>query len=206
MNEKELAEFIARLPEHLRFFFEEPPAGMDAEETIRFSRDRMAKVRRHREELIAHGIAADRFLAEAEAKVQDLEEKNTEADKAEDILLHAGGGSGGCRIRFVPAKHGNAQSHGGSQSVRSKSAGVARAVGRVGQTVPEGRRMKRGAGNAEHGKSRGSFGIPRSPFRVPRWADGDSDVQPEAVALFVEEGTDHFLGGGVFAANARQVP
>src|SRR5687767_3708141 len=66
MSEKELAEFVAKLPEHLRFFFEVPAEGLEAEEFFKWTRERLDKVRQHREELMAHGIAADSYLAEAE--------------------------------------------------------------------------------------------------------------------------------------------
>jgi hypothetical protein len=77
MNEKELAELMARLPEHLRFFFVQAPAGLDAEEFIRYSSDLFAKVRQHRDELIAHGIAADRFLADMVTTSRYSEPMNT---------------------------------------------------------------------------------------------------------------------------------
>ena len=89
MNEKELATFIARLPDHLRFFFEQPPKGLEAEELLAFSRERISKVRQHREELIAHGIKADDFLKGAEEVTRPLAEAQGKVEKLEDELLHA---------------------------------------------------------------------------------------------------------------------
>jgi len=89
MNKKELAEFVARLPAHLRFFFEPPPADLDAEELVKFANERFAKVRQYREELIAHGIAADRYISENEGHIRELEKANAKVAKAEDTYLTA---------------------------------------------------------------------------------------------------------------------
>lgn len=89
MNEEELAKFIAGLPEHLRFFFVQPPDGMDDEGIIKFSRERIALTRLYRDELIAHGVTADAFLADMVPKIQDLEKACVAVDKAEDAALTA---------------------------------------------------------------------------------------------------------------------
>jgi hypothetical protein len=87
MNEEELAKFIAKLPEHLRFFFAQPPSGMEDEEFLKFSRERIAMTRLYRDELIAHGITADAFLADMVPKLQGLEKACLDVDKTEDDLL-----------------------------------------------------------------------------------------------------------------------
>jgi hypothetical protein len=89
MDEKEFAEFVARLPAHLRFFFDPLPPELEDEEVVKFMRERMERVRELRDEFIAHGVAADRFLAESEPKIADLELANQEVDKLEDALLNA---------------------------------------------------------------------------------------------------------------------
>ena len=88
LNEKELAEFVAKLPEHLRFFFEEPPEGLEDEELIAFMQTRLAKVREHFEELKAHGVAADRFLAEAEPTLEEAVQAVKAVEEHQDKLLH----------------------------------------------------------------------------------------------------------------------
>jgi hypothetical protein len=87
MNEEELAKFIAKLPEHLRFFFAQPPSGMEDEEFLKFSRERIAMTRLYRDELIAHGVKADAFLADMVPKLQDMEKACLDVEKAEDDLL-----------------------------------------------------------------------------------------------------------------------
>lgn len=89
MNEQELAEFVARLPAHLRVFFEPPPEDLEPDAYVNALRERLDWVRRHREELLAHGVAADRFLADMAPKVEDLAARNAEVDLAEDRLLNA---------------------------------------------------------------------------------------------------------------------
>lgn len=89
MDEKELAEFVARLPAHLRFFFDPLPDDLEDEDFMEFMRQRTAQVREFRDELMAHGVAADRFLADAEPKLADLEKVCGEVDQAEDKLLNA---------------------------------------------------------------------------------------------------------------------
>lgn len=89
MNEKELEKFIAGLPEHLRFFFVQPPEGMDAEEFLKFSREQVAMTRLYRDELIAHGVKADDFLANIVPKFQAAEQACLDVDKSENDLLTA---------------------------------------------------------------------------------------------------------------------
>jgi hypothetical protein len=89
MDEKEFAEFVARLPAHLRFFFDPLPKELEDEEVLQFMRERVARVRELRDEFIAHGVAADRFIAESEPKIAGLELANQEVDRLEDALLNA---------------------------------------------------------------------------------------------------------------------
>ena len=89
MTEQELAEFIASLPAHLRFFFEKPPPGLEAEELLKYSRERLEKVRLHLDELLAHGIPADQFLHSLEEMVCDLEAKHADVERTEDTFLAA---------------------------------------------------------------------------------------------------------------------
>lgn len=89
VNEKELAEFVAQLPKHLRFFFEAFPENLEGDEVLEYSRTRLAKVRQHRDELVAHGIAADRFIADMEPRIAAAEKSQAKVDQLEDKLLHA---------------------------------------------------------------------------------------------------------------------
>jgi hypothetical protein len=89
MDDKELTEFVARLPAHLRFFFDPLPEDLEHEEFLEFMRARTTRVREFRDELMAHGVAADRFLADAEPKLADVEKVCAEVDQAEDKLLNA---------------------------------------------------------------------------------------------------------------------
>ncbi len=89
MDENELAEFVARLPAHLRFFFDPVPDDMEDDEAMQFMQERVAKVRKFREELMAHGVAADRFLADAEPQLADLDKICAKIDETEDKLLNA---------------------------------------------------------------------------------------------------------------------
>ena len=89
MTPQELSDFIANLPVHLRFFFDPPPKNLEPEEFVTQTREHMAKVRQHRDELLAHGIDADRFLKNMEESVRELEASNDKVEKVEDELLNA---------------------------------------------------------------------------------------------------------------------
>jgi hypothetical protein len=87
MTEKELAEFVENLPEHLRFFFEKIPPGLDHEEFLAYGEKRLAKVRKHRDELKAHGVNADHFLAEFGKAHGEFAESVAKVEEMETHLL-----------------------------------------------------------------------------------------------------------------------
>jgi hypothetical protein len=89
MNEKALAEFLTRVPVHLRFWFEAPPGDLEAEEMVEFMRDRCGKARMHRAELTAHGLPADRFIADMEKTIRELAGANAVVEQAEEEYLQA---------------------------------------------------------------------------------------------------------------------
>jgi hypothetical protein len=105
--------------------------------------------------------------------------------------------------------------------VRGRGAILATAVPMPETAVDEDRRFVFGQKNVRAHKTRltkcgirssecggaGAFYrfIPHFAFRTPRF-DGDPDVQAEAVAQPVEQGTDNFFRRRVLAADAAHVP
>jgi hypothetical protein len=89
MNKNELAEFVARLPEHLRFFFHPPTDESDKAEYVKAMGEHLARVRQFEKELLAHGVRADRFLAEAGPTIEAALKSQARIESLEDGLLHA---------------------------------------------------------------------------------------------------------------------
>jgi hypothetical protein len=82
-------ERVAHLPEHLRFFVNLPDLNaLELEEVLPFYREHLRKTRLHREELIAHGLAADVLIAGLEPRLKMMEQKLSALDKADDKLLN----------------------------------------------------------------------------------------------------------------------